>query len=345
VIIPLALAGTLPLALRRVAPLAVVAVLMVVAVTGTFIARDFKPFELFIAWLIVVYTVAAHEESDNALRGLVVAVLAMATIGLNDGFGARSDGITVEIFVFASWGLGRAIRRRETAADELREHAQQLEARREEQEQEALAGERTRIARELHDVVAHGVSVMVVQAQGAQRVLQREPSRATEALRSIESSGREALVELRRLLGVLRPDFEEDATSPQPGLDELGSLVDGVRNGGLAVDLEVEGTACPLPPGLALAAYRIIQEALTNVVKHAQASRAHVAVRYLPNFIELEVSDNGRGTRLNNNRGLGHGLIGMRERTNLYGGTLQAGPSDSAGYSVLARLPLSRESP
>ncbi len=207
---------------------------------------------------------------------------------------------------------------------------------------EAVVAERARIARELHDVVAHGVSVMVVQAQAGPRLL-GEPEAAGEAFRSIETTGRDALVELRRLLGVLREGDDQPATTPQPGLDRLDALVEQVRAAGLRVDLRVEGDPVLLPAGVDLSAYRIVQEALTNTLKHAGRAEAEVIIRYRASVLELEVLDNGTGpsTQLN---GSGHGLVGMRERVTLYGGVFEAGSRNGHGFAVRARLPIGGES-
>jgi signal transduction histidine kinase len=220
----------------------------------------------------------------------------------------------------------------------LRERARQLERQREEKARTAVAEERGRIARELHDVVAHSVSVMVVQAQAGQRLL-ADPDLAGGAFRAIEASGREALVELRRLLGILRTGAEQPAIGPQPGLGSLGVLLEQVREAGLPVELRVEGEQVQLPPGVDLAAYRIVQEALTNTLKHAGSARAEIIVRYGPSAVELEVLDDGRGAPAATN-GSGHGLIGMRERVALYGGRLEAEPRKAGGFAVRARLPL-----
>jgi signal transduction histidine kinase len=206
---------------------------------------------------------------------------------------------------------------------------------------EAVVAERTRIARELHDVVAHSVSVMVVQAQAGPRLL-AAPEDAREVFRSIEAVGREALVELRRLLGVLREGDEDAATAPQPGLGLLDTLLEQVREAGLRVDVRIEGEPVQLPPGIDLSAYRIVQEALTNTLKHAGLAEAEVVVRYGASMLELEVLDNGAGPgpRL---AGSGHGLVGMRERVALYGGVLEAGSRNGHGFAVRARLPLAPE--
>jgi signal transduction histidine kinase len=212
-----------------------------------------------------------------------------------------------------------------------------LEREREEKAQLAVSEERARIARELHDIVAHGVSVIVAQARAGPHLV-HDPEQTTSAFRAIESSGRDALVELRRLLGILRSEDQQLAIGPQPGLDSLQSLLEQVRASGLPVQLRVEGDPVHLPAGIDLSAYRIVQEALTNVVKHADATRAEVVLRFDTRALELDILDDGRGATSVN--GAGHGLIGMRERAALYGGTIETGTQDGGGYAVHARLPL-----
>jgi len=208
----------------------------------------------------------------------------------------------------------------------------------EERERAAVAEERRRIARDLHDVVAHSVSVMTVQAGAARLLLDEEPKRAREPLLAVEETGRQALGEMRRLLGILRRAEGKAALAPQPGLARLDDLVAQARAGGLPVELTVEGERAALPPGVDLAAYRIVQEALTNARKHGGPARAHVALRYGREALELEVTNDG-GASANDGSG-GHGLVGMRERVALYGGELEAGPRASGGYAVRARLPV-----
>jgi signal transduction histidine kinase len=203
---------------------------------------------------------------------------------------------------------------------------------------DAVAAERAAIARELHDVVAHHMSVMVVQAGAARAVGDFDPAAASDALRQIESSGRTGLAEMRRLLGILKAEDDGDGRTPQPGLADLGELLDAMRATGLAVEAVVEGSSRSLPPGVDLSAYRIVQEALTNALRHAGGASARVLVRYEPNALELEIADDGPGppdgapTR-------GHGLIGMRERAQLFGGAFEAGPRPGGGFLVRARLP------
>jgi signal transduction histidine kinase len=214
--------------------------------------------------------------------------------------------------------------------------------RREEKAREAVAAERRRIAREMHDVVAHGVSVMVVQAGGARRILGADPERALAAATEIERTGREALADMRRLLGILRPDEGEADLAPSPSLGQLDGLVRRANDAGLRVSLDVRGEPRPVPIGLDLASYRIIQEGLTNALKHAGPVAAHVSVIWGPDSLELCVADEGPGPRAGRRRpgDGGHGLIGMRERVRLYSGELEAGPRPGGGFRIRARLPL-----
>ena len=232
---------------------------------------------------------------------------------------------------------------RQEQAARLQDLAVQLELEREEKAQSAVVEERTRIAREMHDVVAHSVSVMVVQSQAAQRLLEGEHSAARQALSSIETTGRQALTEMRRLLGTLRRTDAELTLAPQPSLRRLEDLIEQVREAGLPVELRVEGEASSLPPGVDLSAYRIVQEALTNILKHAGPSRAEVVIHYRDDEVEVEVTDDGAG----NGKGGGskQGLIGMRERVALYGGVLESGKRAGGGYVVRALLPLESNQP
>jgi signal transduction histidine kinase len=223
-----------------------------------------------------------------------------------------------------AWALGEAARNRDTAIRE--------ESRR------AVSEEQARIARELHDVIAHSVSVIVVQASAADDVFDERPDQARAALRSIERAGRDALAELRRLLGAVRPGDDASPVLPQPGLDRLDQLAEPLRAGGLEVVLREEGEAAAVPAGVDVSAYRIVQEALTNTLRHARATRAEVTVRYGADALEVEVRDDG--TAAADGQADGLGVVGMRERAALMGGTLEAGPLPRGGYRVHARLPL-----
>jgi signal transduction histidine kinase len=257
------------------------------------------------------------------------------------------DWVITGTIIFAgpsliAWVLGDSMRYRRAYYAALEDRAARLERERDAQAQIAAAAERARIARELHDVVAHNVSVMVVQADGASYALDRSPERARQALAAISSTGRQALSEMRRMLGVLRSDDGETGVAPLPGIAQLGELLEQTRATGLTVSFTVEGVPAPLPGGLALAAYRIVQESLTNTRKHGgPAASAQVLLRYCEDVLVLQITDDGFGSAAGADGG-GHGLTGMRERVALYNGTLQAGPLPGGGYQVTARLPVVR---
>ena len=241
------------------------------------------------------------------------------------------------------WVGGRALRSRRLRAEALEDRAEALQRESEERARAAVAEERLRIARELHDVVGHSLGVIVVQAGAERATLAPEQESTRDTLVAIEQTGREALSEMRRLLDLMRRDDEAVALAPQPSLAHLGALVEKVRAAGLPVELRVEGEEVPLPAGVDLSAYRIVQEALTNALKHAGPARTRVTVRYGSDGLELDVVDDGSGAG-KAAHGAGHGLVGMGERVALYGGTLRTGTRPSGGYAVSVRLPLeSRE--
>jgi signal transduction histidine kinase len=336
--VPLALLLTLPLAVRRRFPLPVT-----VAVSASFLLNWAAGVDMYSYWasivagLVTAYTAAAHLRPRLAALALacLYAAIAVSALGFS---GLLWGGILVGGAALA----GFALRDRRRHVSQLAGLAHQLELARDENARAAVAGERARIARELHDVVAHSVSVMVVQAGAAEEVLGADPGKAREPLRSVQDTGRQALVELRRLLGVLRTDHSEAALAPQPGLDQVGGLAAQVQGAGVAVELCVDGDRDGIPAGVDLAAYRIVQEALTNVLKHATASHAVVRVGYRPDAIELEVLDDGHGPlgAGHDGAGTGQGLIGMRERASLYGGVVEARPRAEGGFAVRARLPV-----
>lgn len=241
-------------------------------------------------------------------------------------------------FVAAAWLLGDALHRRRERERELWERTTQLEAERELNARRAVVDERLRIARELHDVVAHHVSVMGVQAGAARRMIDRDPQRAVTALATVEGSSRQAVDELRRLVGLLR---EQDGVSlePAPGLDRVERLLDETRLTGIDVGWQVEGEAVPIPDSVGLSIYRVVQEALTNTLKHAHATRVDVTMRYAAEAVEVEVADNGVGIAPPGTAGSGHGLVGMRERVALHDGALDARPDRRGGFCVRARFP------
>jgi signal transduction histidine kinase len=338
----LALLQTVPLVWRRVAPIAVLTI--VTTAMFLFFTLGYFPSFASFGFLLALYTVAAH----RGRRISVPAALASAGVVLLILYISKEpveiDTIFAECLVVgAVWFIGDGLRVQRSQVISLEDRATRFEREREETARRAVAEERRVIARELHDMVAHKVSVMVAQSVAAQRVIETEPEETREALHSIEDSGREALVEMRRLLGLLRTDIDGRPDAPHPqGLDALESLLTQVREAGLPVDLTIEGEPGPLPPGLDLSAFRIVQEALTNVMKHAGASRATVGVRYEPAGLELSIVDNGCGS---SGADAGpprarYGHLGMRERVALFNGRLWVGPRMAGGYEVIAFLPL-----
>ena len=336
--VPAGLLMTLPLAWRRRAPLPVAAVVMGALVFES-LAVGSSPTQdpPLVGWLLAIYSVAAHSDRAAALVGGALSLVAgLVWIGIDDFF------LPVVIFGGA-WLAGRLVRQREDHALVVEERSAALDRERVANARAAAAEERAQIARELHDILSHSVSVMVVQA-GAERMAQGSERAATgETLEAIERTGRQALIEMRRLLGMLRVGGEPPSHTPQPTLGELDELVAQVREAGLPVELQVEGEPAALPPGVAVSAYRIVQEALTNVLKHAGPARARVVVRYSGRELELEIADDGQGSAAVG--GAGHGLVGMRERVALYGGDFDAGASNGGGFVVRARLPLATTQP
>ena len=343
---------SLTLLWRQRVPVAVLfAVIFLVGVQAAFFDPSFQnpagqiPFVSFLALIWCFYSVGAYSGVRRAvLAGSIAGVVILPAFLLTLRAGVNPANI-IPAWLFCAWlwFIGRTVHQRQQQAARLQDLAVQLELEREKKAQSAVAEERSRIAREMHDVVAHSVSVMVVQSQAAQRLLEGEQSAARQALDSIETTGRQALTEMRRLLGTLRRTDAELTLAPQPSLRRLEDLIEQVREAGLPVELRVEGEGASLPPGVDLSAYRIVQEALTNTLKHAGASHAKVVVHYRNNELELEVTDDGSGN--GNGGGSGQGVIGMRERVALYGGILESGKKAGGGYVVRARLPLESNQP
>jgi signal transduction histidine kinase len=328
-----ALLLTLPLAARRRAPLAVACVYTAAAALSALLGGGLHegeppPAASLLAGALAFYSLARYAEDRPALVGAGIGVAGLWTTVIASGPDVQSFLFAGGLIVATPWLVGRTIRSR------LREQRQR--------ERVAVEEERARIARELHDVVAHSVGAMVAQAQGAQRMLDRDPERARDALESIERTGRTALGEMRRSLGVLRRPDGAAPLTPQPGMDALDALIEQTRRSGLTVELVTEGEPAPLPAGVDLSAYRIVQEALTNTLKHAGPVCARVAVRYGGGELELEISDDGAPGRARNSAAIagGHGLVGMRERVALYGGDLHADHRPGGGFVVRASLPL-----
>jgi signal transduction histidine kinase len=314
---------TLPLALRRRRP-AVVALVALAAVkieglAGGSTANTIAP---ILPLSVAVYSLAVHAGQRSLVGGTITAavllVFATATI---------EDALFAGVLLSIPFALGLVVRNRQQHADRLQAEA-------------GVAGERERqrIARELHDVVAHSVGVMTVQAAAGRRVLERNPEHAAAALEAIEAIGRQALAEMARIVGILRDPGAEQVLEPQPGLRHVHALLDQVRTAGLEVNFEIDATMADLPPGLDLAAYRIVQEALTNAIRHSSARHAHVSVMRRGNEVVIDVEDPGPAR--NGTASSGHGLVGMQERAHLYGGHVDAGRTPSGGFAVRARLPV-----
>ena len=280
----------------------------------------------------------------GALGVLVVVVLRAPDDMFKSGQDSRGSVLISNTILFAiGWAATWVVASRTRTARELRLQTARLEEERDSAAREAVAEERARIARELHDVVAHSVSVMTVQAGGVRRLLTPDQTREREALAAIEETGRRALTEMRRMVSVMRSDHEAAALEPQPGIAMLARLVEEVREAGLAVTLDLDGELTPLPPGVDLSVYRIVQEGLTNVLKHAGPAHAWVSVQVGESAVELVVEDDGSGAGRAN--GGGHGLIGMRERVAVYGGDLETGPREGGGFRIRARLPVDASNP
>ena len=293
----------------------------------------------FLALLLAFWVVGAHNERTQAIAGAAIGFASIAVVARVDERLGLEEAVSGILFGGVVSLIAYALQQRGKRTAELEERAALLEREREEAEQAAVAEERRRIARELHDVIAHSITLMTVQAGAARLLLSEDPGRAREPVLSVEQTGRHALAELRRLLGMLRADEREVSLAPQPGLARLDDLLGQARGAGLPVELAVAGEPRVLPPGVELTAYRIVQEALTNARRHAGPARAHVLLRYRIKALDLEVTDDGRQAPTTGD-GAGHGLVGMRERVALYDGTFEAGPRPEGGYAVRARLPL-----
>jgi signal transduction histidine kinase len=304
------------------------------------------PFEGFVLLVGAAYALGTVRDRRKLAIGAGFLV-AWFLVGLVVGIvGGRAGDVTpLAVWLAVGFAVGYLVSRRTQQAHDAWEAHRMLSAEQEEQTTRAIEDERARIARELHDVVAHGLSVIVVQAAAERRSLQEpevDRSSVDAALSSIERTGREALVDLRRLLGLLRRTDDPMALAPQPGLAQLDDLLTPVRDAGIQVDLDVSGERLPLPPGLDLTAYRIVQEALTNVLKHADARCVRVRIAFARNQLDLRVSDDGSGAGSLSSADPGHGLVGMRERVSVFGGTVTAGTTDGGGgWTVHARLPVS----
>ena len=329
-----------PLFFRRRYPFGAPVGVGVAVVLTTFVDPRLAPFAFvtFLAGCAAVFLMGLLRERSQAVAGLVLAVGVNALVAHRDPKGNLGAFIAASVVFCIIWTIAFALGSKFREADEAKERAARAEREREERAKSAVTEERARIARELHDVVGHSVSVMTVQASAVRRLLRPDQQREREALMIVEQTGREALAEMRRMVGVLRRPEEAPALAPQPSLEHLEGLVAQAREAGLPVELRIEGEPVQLPAGVDLTAYRLVQEGLTNAMKHAHAERTQVVVRYGDKDIEVSVTDDGQG-RGDGTSG-GHGLVGMRERVSVYGGELEAGPRPGGGYRLRARLPV-----
>jgi signal transduction histidine kinase len=331
----------LPLVWRVRAPLEVLAVSVALLIAGELIAQqDGFPIALGCVALVATYSAAAHlrgRRAESADLLVIVAIVGSAAVAASKHWDASvatnvaSALISLTLLFRGAWSAGRWVQGR-------RDRERAAIADREERARAVLREERARIARELHDVVAHAMSVIVLQARGARHSLPVRPEETREALDAVERAASHGLAEMRRLLSALREEEESAALAPQPSVEQIDSLVAAVRAAGLPVEVRVEGASRELPAGIDLCGYRIVQEALTNTLKHAGPARARVLIRYGEDALEVEVTDTGAGDRNGGPRG--EGLAGMRERVAVFGGRLHAGPQQGGGYLVTAWLPL-----
>ena len=338
VAIALAVAQGVPLVARRRAPLWVL--VAVWAATAAFVGLRYPPVTTALAGAAVAtHGVAAYRSSPSGHRQAALTaalVVALAVIAMAIGYSV-TEGVALLLLFVSAWVMGDRARTRREYLEALEERAQLLEREREAQVQAAAGAERTRIARELHDVIAHGVSVIVLHARGAKEVLDEAPDLARHSLDLIEHTGRDAMQELRTVVGALRTDVPE-AAQPQPGLDNLDELVRRTEAAGLSVVVAIEGTSSVLPTAVDLAAYRIVQEAVANTLKHSTATTARVVIRYEDDRLLVHVTDEGP-SRDHGESPAGYGLVGMGERVSMVGGDLRTGPRHEGGYEVLAVLP------
>jgi signal transduction histidine kinase len=345
---------TVPLAWRRLWPLSVVGTVVTGFLTARLTGNPDVEVAMF-AMPLAVYSAAAY---GGDRRGWVLSAVTAAAMGelsyeLLDQIPQYDGLVLAQAFDFLynltaflfPWALGASVRLRRQHEAELQRHAADLESRRMEDARRAVFEERVRIARELHDVVAHHVSVMGVQAGAARRVLDRRPDRAAQSLETIEQTSRQAVVELQRLLGFLRQEDESDGVAPQPKLSELDRLLGTLGDDRLHIRVHVEGPPRQLPESLELSAYRIVQEACTNVLKHSTASQVLVRLAYEPDRFGVEIRNDGMPRRKGRHTRGGHGLIGMRERVALHSGELLAAPLSSGGFQVRATFPMEAAEP
>ena len=335
----------LPLLARRRFPFAAPASVWLLAAAFSFVDGRLVVFtsSAFIAGMVASFLLGGARDPLQSPLGLAVVLGSAAIVVYNSPKHAAGELVFIPLVFWIGWLAGFALRERAEEAEAAEERATQAERERDVTARIAVAEERTRIARELHDIVAHAVSVMVLQVGAVRHKLPETLAEDADALRGVEQTGRTALTEMRRLLGAMRREGDDLELAPQPGLDGLDSLLEEVGRAGLPVWLHVEGVPVSLAQAADLSAYRIVQEGLTNALKHARADRADVTLRYRPGELEIEVRDDGRGS--SKRGGLGHGLVGIRERVKIYGGEMSAGNGPEGGFILSARLPLGGERP
>jgi signal transduction histidine kinase len=329
----------LPLLARRRFPFGAPAAVWVLAAAVSFVDGRLVVFPpvVYLAGMAAAFMLGSLRDDRQARLGLVIVIGGAVIAIANDPIRRVGDLVFTPALFAMLWVAGYALRERAARAEAAEQRALFAEREREAAARVAVAEERARIARELHDVVAHAVSVMVLQVGAVRHKLPAGLDEDRDALQAVEGAGRAALTEMRRLLDAMRGDGEDVALAPQPGLDRLDDLVAEVGRAGLPVQLHVDGDPAPLPPGIDISAYRIIQEGLTNALKHAHASQAEVAIHYAPGELRIEVCDDGVGAAASD--GQGYGLVGIRERVKLYGGEMTTGTSGDRGFGLRTRLP------
>ena len=330
----------LPLLTRRRYPFAAPTTVWLFAAGLSFIDGRLIPYTLTasVTGMAAAFLLGSLRNETQGRIGLIVVLGGAATIAYNTPSASAAEYVFTPLLFGIGWLAGFAVHERAAQAEAAEDRARRAEREREAAARLAVAEERARIARELHDIVAHAVSVMVLQVGAVRHKLPAELEDDKGALLDVEQAGRSALAEMRRLLGAMRSDGDSVDLAPQPGLGSLDALLEQIDRAGLAVELHVDGEPFPLPRAIDLSAYRIVQEGLTNAVKHAHASRVDVRVSYAPDAVQLEVRDDGAG--LDDGKDPGFGLVGIRERVTIYGGEMSAGRSPEGGFVLTTRLPI-----
>jgi signal transduction histidine kinase len=343
--VPAIVIMVIPLFVRRRFPFAAPAAYWLLAVGLSFVDGRLIPYltTVMVLGMAASFLLGNLGDSSRAWVGLGIVIGGAAIIVYNKPAHSTSELIFIPLLFGIGWLGGYALRERSEQAEAADVRATQAERERDAAARIAVAEERARIARELHDIVAHAVSVMVLQVGAVRHGLPDALTEDRKALQGVEQVGRTALTEMRRLLAAMRPDGDEAELMPQPGLESLESLAEEIGHAGLSVRIHVDGQPSPLPRAIDLSAYRIAQEGLTNALKHARASQADVTVDYAPGQLKIEVRDDGVGT--GSSDGLGHGLVGIRERVKIYGGEMAAGPAPSGGFLLSVRLPIREDTP